>query len=227
MSSFKFNIAPLASGGFTARAVRGALAPQSVFTDHVAAVAGITPAQAELAIPAFINKVIECAATCAWSPEVFGCIGFMPTSGGNEASPADFHTPDDINADISISLSAEKIRQWRSTLTMESMGEVGLQTPVIDSIIDMVTGLPDKYTLANMIQLRGNLLRFKLSDLTQGVFIRSGNDPEVRCTLYGQNEPGIVSAAIPTGLSGPLSVRIAAFINGSIRSYTYTTLITP
>lgn len=227
MPNFQYHIAPLASGGFTTRAVRTAPAPQSVFTDHIAAAAGITPAQVELAIPAFFAKLAECASGCAWSPELYGCVGFTPTSGGNEPSPADFHTPDDLNADIAISLSAGKIRDWRAGLTLESLGEVGLLTPIIDSIIDITTGLPDVYTLANMIQLRGNYLRFKLSDLNQGVFLRSGNNPEVRATLYGQNEPGIVSLAIPAALTGPLAVRIAAFINGSIRSYTYTQLISP
>ena len=106
MSTYKYNVAPLASGGFSARAVRSTPAPQSVFTDHIAAAAGITPAQVELAIPAFFAKLAECAGGCAWSPELYGCVGFTPTSGGNEPSPADFHTPDDINADISISLSA-------------------------------------------------------------------------------------------------------------------------
>ena len=116
---------------------------------------------------------------------------------------------------------------WSSSLSLESLGEVGLITPVIDSIIDMTTSQPDKYTAANMIQLRGNDLRFKLSDLTQGTFFRSGSAAEVRGTLYGQNEPGIVSVAVPAALSGPLQVRHAAFINGSIRSYTYTHTLTP
>ena len=121
----------------------------------------------------------------------------------------------------------EKIRQWRSTLSLESMGEVGLVTPVIDSILDMTTGQSDHYTLANMIQLRGSDLRFKLSDPNQGVFFRSGSAAEVRSTMYGQNEPGIVMAAVPAALTGPLQVRISAFINGSIRSFTYTHFITP
>ena len=121
----------------------------------------------------------------------------------------------------------EKIRQWRSSLSLESMGEVGLLTPVIDSIIDMTTTQPDKYTAANVVQLRGNDLRFKLGDPNQGTFFRSGSAAEVRGSLYGQNEPGIVSVAVPAALSGPLQVRYAAYINGSIRSYTYTHLITP
>jgi hypothetical protein len=227
MSTFKFNIAPLAGGGFTARAVRGAQADEAAITAQIAAATGVDPAKVLLVIQAFFDKVLLCSAGCDWSTEMYGCISFRPTSGGNKPLPTDFHNADDINADIALSISAGKIRQWRSTLSLESLGEVGLLTPIIDSIIDITSSLPDQYTAANMIQLRGNDLRFKLSDTTQGVFFRSGSSAEVRATLYGQNEPGIVSAAVPAALSGPLQVRIAAYINGSVRSYTYTHLITP
>lgn len=226
MSTFKYNVAPLAAGGFTTRAVRGEPETEAEVLAAIAAQTGVTTTQAEAVLKAFFHKVLACSAQCDWSPEMFGMITFRPTCGGSKASPADFHTPDDINADIAFSLSAAMIRQWRSTLALESMGEVGLITPVIDSILDITTGQPDKYTAANMIQMRGNDLRFKPSDATQGTFFRSGSAAEVRATLYGQNEPGIVSVAIPAALSGPLSVRHAAFINGSVRSYTYTHPIT-
>ena len=227
MSTFKYNVAPLAAGGFTTRTVKGAQADEAAITAAIAASTGVDPAKVPLVIQAFFDKILQCSAGCDWSTEMYQCMSFRPTSGGNQPSPADFHTPDDLNADIALSLSAAKIRQWRSTLSLESMGEVGLITPVIDSILDITSGLPDQYTLANMIQLRGSDLRFKLSDLNQGVFLRSGSSAEVRATLYGQNEPGIVSCAIPAALTGPLTVRIAAFINGSVRSYTYTSPITP
>lgn len=227
MKTFKYNVAPLAGGGFTTRAVRGSQADEAVFTADIAASTGVEPAKVPLVIQAFFDKILNCSGGCDWSSEMYGCLSFRPTSGGNEASPADFHNPDDINADIALTLSAAKIRQWRTTLSLESMGEVGLITPVIDAILDITTGQADRYTPANMVQLRGDNLRFKLSDTTQGVFFRSGSAAEVRATLYGQNEPGIVSCAIPAALSGPLQVRIAAYINGSVRSFTYTHLISP
>lgn len=224
--TFKFNIAPLAGGGFTARAVRGAQADEASMTAAIAAAAGVEAEKVPLVIQAFFQQVLNRAAVSEWSPEQYGCVSFRPTAGGNEAAPTDFHNADDINAGVSIAIAAEKIRVWRGTLAMESMGEVGLITPVIESILDITTGQQDKYTAANMIQLRGDDLRFKLNDVTQGVFFRSGSAAEVRATLYGQNEPGIVSCAVPAALSGPLQVRIAAYINGSVRSYTYTHLIT-
>jgi len=226
-NTFKFNIAPLAGGGFTARAVRGAQADEATMTAAIAAAAGVDAVKVPLVIQAFFDNLLTCSCGSNWSPELYGCVSFRPTSGGNEAAPTDFHNAEDINAGVAVAISAEKIRVWRSTLALESMGEVGLITPVIDTILDMTTGQQDKYTAANMIQLRGDDLRFKLSDAIQGVFFRSGSAAEVRATLYGQNEPGIVSCAVPAALSGPLQVRIAAYINGSIRSYTYTLLIAP
>ncbi len=226
MSTFKYNIAPLAGGGFTTRAVRGIQADQSALTEAIATAAGVTPTQVESVIQHLFSQLLLSGSSGGWSPELYGCFSYRPTSGGNEALPTDFINADDVNADIALSLSAEKIRQWRSSLSLESQGEVGLITPVIDSIIDMTTSQPNKYTAANVVQLRGNDLRFKLSDLAQGTFFRSGTAAEVRGTLYGQNEPGIVSVAVPTALTGPLQVRHAAYINGSVRSYTYTHLIT-
>ncbi len=224
--TFKFNIAPLAGGGFTARAVRGAQTDEATMSAAIAAAAGVDAEKVPLVVQAFIQQLLSRAAISEWSPELYGCVSYRATAGGNEVAPTDFHNADDLNAGVAVAIAAEKIRIFRSTLALESMGEVGLVTPVIDSILDITTGQQDKYTVANMIQLRGDDLRFKMNDATQGVFFRSGSAAEVRATLYGQNEPGIVSCAVPAALSGPLQVRIAAFINGSIRSYTYTHLIT-
>ena len=227
MSTFKYNIAPLATGGFTTRAVRGTQADQTAITAAIATAAGVTPEQVEAVVNQLFTKLMQCSSGCEWSQELYGWFSFRPVSGGNQELPTGFVTPDDINADVALTIAAEKIRQWRSSLSLESLGEVGLITPVIDSVIDMTTSQPDRYTVGNMIQLRGNDLRFKLSDLTQGTFFRSGSDPEVRGTLYGQNEPGIVSVAVPAALTGPITVRHAAYINGSIRSYLYTHTLTP
>ena len=77
-----------------------------------------------------------------------------------------------------------------------------------------------------MVIIHGQNLRFNKADLTQGVFIRNGNNPEVRLTVYGPINPGSVTALIPTGTTGAQTVRIAAYINGSVRSFTYQTPLT-
>ena len=225
MSTFKYNTAPNPQGGFTTRAVLGEQIVETDLTAMIATAAAVTPAQAELVIKTLFAKLLECSTACGWSPGLYDIIRVRPTCGGSNPAPDGFHNPDDINADVSLSYTRAAIDAWRAGLSIESMGEVGLITPIIDTIIDITTGTPDHYTAANMIQLRGDYLRFTLADPLQGTFFRSGTNPEVRGTLYGQNEPGIVSVAVPAALSGPLQVRHAATINGSIRSYTYTHLI--
>lgn len=225
MPTFKYNTAPNPQGGFTTRAVLGEQIVQTDITAMIATAAGVTPVQAEAVIKTFFAKLLECATSCGWSPGLYDIVRVRPTSGGSEVAPDDFHNPDDINADVALSFTKVAIENWRATLSIESLGEVGLITPVIDTILDITTGTADHYTPANMIQLRGDNLRFSQSNAQQGTFFRSGTAAEVRGTLYGQNEPGIVSVAVPAALSGPLQVRHAAFINGSIRSYTYTHLI--
>ncbi len=226
MPTFKFTPAPNPKGGFTTRAVLGTLIDQTALTAEIATATGVTPAQVEAVVTTLLSKLLTCSEGCGWSPGLYGSLRVRPTSGGSEPAPDAFHTAQDINADVALSFTADAIRDWRAGLSLESQGEVGLVTPVVDSILDIATGLADHYTIAGMIQLRGNNLRIKFSDPAQGVFFRSGASAEVRATLYGQNEPGILSAAVPTGLTGPLTVRVAAFINGSVRSYTYTHQIT-
>ncbi len=226
MSTFKYNVAPLSSGGFTTRAVRGNPADEAAIVAAIATSAGITPVQTEAAIKGFFNKVLLCAAGCDWSPEMFGMISFRPTSGGKKAQPDDFHNADDINADVAMTFSAETIRQWRSTLTLESMGEVGKVTPVIETIIRQSDKAVDKYTALGLCQIRGDYMNLDPADLTQGIFLKAGAAAEVRVTEYAAIEPTSIVFLVPTGLSGPLTVRIAVFINGSVRSFTYTNVIT-
>lgn len=226
MSTFKYNVAPLSSGGFYTRAVRGNPADETALVASIAASAGITPAQTEAAIKGFFNKVLLCAAGCDWSPEMFGMISFRPTSGGSKPQPDDFHDADDINADVAVTFTAETIRQWRSTLTLESMGEVGKVTPVIETIIRQSDKAVDKYTALGLCQMRGDYMNLNPADVTQGIFLKSGTDPEVRVTEYAAITPQSIVFLVPSGLSGPLTVRIAVFINGSVRSFTYTNPIT-
>lgn len=61
----------------------------------------------------------------------------------------------------------------------------------------------------------------------QGVFFRSGSDPEVRASVYGTITPTSLSVLVPATLSGPLNVRVANKINGSVRSFTFMDAITP
>jgi hypothetical protein len=81
--------------------------------------------------------------------------------------------------------------------------------------------------LRTMIAPSGHRLDLDKSDVTQGVFFRSGNNPEVRASVYGTITPSSLSVLVPATLSGPLNVRVANKINGSVRSFTFMDAITP
>lgn len=52
------------------------------------------------------------------------------------------------------------------------------------------------------------------------------HEKRVRATVYGTVTPSSLSVRVPGTLSGPLTVRAAAYINGSVRSFTFMDLIT-
>lgn len=227
MPTFKYNIAPLSSGGFTTRAVRGVIIDETALLAHAASAASITPEQVKTALKDWFNQLLVSAADNGWSPSMLDdLVSCRPTSGGSAEQPTDFHNAADINADLGLTFTAEAIRQWQATLSLESLGEVGKLTPVIESIINQANGAIDQYTPGNMVQLRGDRLRLDPADPAQGVFFKDGGAAEVRTTVYGTQDPGAISVLVPAGLSGALQVRVAAFINGSVRSYTYTNAIT-
>ena len=226
MSTFKYNVAPNSQGGFTTRAVLADPIGDVAFFDLVAARSGKPSADCIAVFDAIVDTVADCAAGCAHSTSLRDRLRFRPTSGGSQAASSGFNTPDELNADVAISLTAVKRDAWRAGLTLESQGEVGKLSPEIDSIVSQENGAQDKYAPGTMIELSGFNLRFTKSDLTQGVFFRSGNNPEVRATVYGTVTPTSLSVLVPATLSGPLTVRSAAFINGSVRSFTYMTAIT-
>jgi Domain of unknown function (DUF4469) with IG-like fold len=227
MSTFKYNPAPKSTGGFTTRAALGDGVTQEFLTAEVATATGLTPVQVEAAVKTFLQKILACSTGCGWSNNLYDIVRFRPTSGGSNPQPDGFHNADDINADVAVSFTKDAITAWRAGLTLESMGEVGKVTPIIDTILNQDTGAADHYTPGSLIQLRGDNLKLNKTDVTQGVFFKAGAAAEVRATVYGDIEPTTLTVLVPANLSGPLTVRVAVFINGSVRSFTYTTPITP
>ncbi len=225
-NTFKFNPAPNPNGGFTTRTAMEGAVTQEFLTHEVATATGLTPVQVEAAVKTFFQKILACATGCGWSNNLYDIVCFRPTSGGSSPQPDGFHNADDINADVALSFTKEAIEAWRATLTLESMGEVGKVTPVIETILNQDDGAVDTYAPGSLIQIRGDNLKLNKADLTQGVFFKAGAAAEVRATVYGDIEPQTLTVLVPAALSGPLNVRIAVFINGSVRSHTYTNVIT-
>ncbi len=226
MSTFQYTVSPNSNGGFTTRPVRAGQVDSTALLADIAAAAGTTPEIAEAVLRAFPAQLLLQGAASLWSQNFLDLYTFRPTSGGSASQPDGFHNAADLNAGYSIALLAPVIEEWQTTLTLESQGEVGKVTPAIATIIRQSDMAVDKYTAGGLLQIRGEHLNFAPADLTQGVFFTAGAAAEVRASDYAGIQPQSVVVLVPAGLTGPLSVRVATYINGSVRSHTYTNLIT-
>lgn len=226
MSTFKYHPAPNPKGGYTTRVVLGEQVDQLALAAAMATQLGTTPELVVATIKLFADKLLECSAGCSWSRSLFDSFFVRPTSGGTSPSADGFHTPVDIKADVAVSIISTKIDAWRSQLSLQSMGEVGLVSPVIDSIVNQHNGAVNKYTAGQMIELRGDNLKLNKTDPLQGVFYTIGTAAEVRANVYGTMDPSSLSVLVPDGTTGSIMVRVVAYINGSNRSFTYMTPLT-
>ena len=228
MPTFQYHTAPNPKGGFTTRPVLGEPVTDETFFNIAATKSGgLTADQIKTGLTAVLDTILDCSSGCAFSNGLLGKLRFRPTSGGSQPGPADFDNPNEMNCDVALSITAETRDAWRSTLTLESMGEVGKVSPDIDSILSQENDAPGKYAPGTMIELSGHRLDLDKGDVTQGVFFRSGSNAEVRATVYGTITPSSLSVLVPATLSGPLTVRVANKINGSVRSFTFMDAITP
>ena len=226
MSTFKYHPFPKATAGYTTRPVLSAEIDVTALDAAVSTATGVPADKCVLILQTYLQKILASAGTCGQSTDIHGILRYRPTCGGSEASPDAFHTPDDINADVALSFTSDAIHDWRTTLELESMGVVGKVTPLIDTIIDLADGSSDHYVAGGLIEVIGDNLKFDKNDAAQGVFFKPASGPEVRATVYGSITPGSAIALVPATLTGSLSVRVSSFINGSVRTYTYTNPIT-
>ena len=192
----------------------------------ISGTAAVTPVQAEAVIRALVTHIQACSAGCAYTRKFLGILGFQPTSGGSAASPDGFHNAADINAGIAITLTRETIEDWQGTLILEHMGELGKLTPIIDSLINQATGALNIYTAGDLMQVRGDNLKFNRSNTLEGIFLTNAAGVETRCTIYADIEPQSFTFLIPPGTTGTQTVRMAAYISGSLRTFTYNAQIT-
>lgn len=226
MSNFLYNTRQKSSGGFTTSVVLNDPIPDATLLGLIATRASTTPEITEAVIRGFVAEILACGGSCLYARKFLGLLALQPTCGGSATSPDGFHNAQDINADFSISILKEEIEKWQQTLTLEHRGELGKITPVIDSMINQATGALNIYTAGNLMQVRGDNLKFNRSDVLQGIFLTDAAGNEVHCTVYADIEPQSFTFLVPAGTTGPQTVRMAAHINGSVRSYTYSVPIT-
>ncbi len=223
MSTFQYNVVPKSGGGFSTRPVLSDEFDDATIDNAVAAQNGLTAAQCVAVLTSYLDQFLLRAADCEWSHLFHDLLSIRPTSGGSSPTPDGFHTPVDINAGLSLSISPDRLDDWRSTLSIQSMGQTGLQTPEVDSIINLADGTQDTYVAGEIIQLGGDHLAFDKTDTAQGVFYATAAAPgtKVRIASYGPISPTQINAIMPAGLSGPLTITVVVRIANSLRSTTY------
>lgn len=225
MPTFNYYTGPNPQGGFRTWVELGPQVSDDTLLGLIAAQAGTTPEISRAVCLALFSQVRACTAGCSWSDGFLGEFAFRPTSGGSQPAPENFQNAGEMNADISLTFTPEKRAEWRSGLTIHSTGHRGLVTPQISTIICMEDGAENHYVAGTMLRIVGSDLRFAKTDVQQGVFFIKADNSEVRATVYGSIDPGEVQVLVPATLSGTLRVRIAASLNGSLRTFTYTTPI--
>ncbi len=97
----------------------------------------------------------------------------------------------------------------------------------IDTITSTDNGQLDHYVVAGGIRVDGDNLKFDKTNVAEGLFAKPGGGAEVRLTTYLRITDTEILAVLPAALSGPLTIRAAAAVNGvTVRSFTYSTPIT-
>lgn len=218
---FLYQPAPNPRGGFTCRAVKGEQITEAELDAAVAAETGLPPEQCAQVLKAYLRQMLAEGATSRWSPGLYGLIGLYPTAGGSQPGHDDFHTAEEVKAGMSIAFSLEAIRAWRQELRLVSRGFAGLVTPKLASVISCTTNQPDEYVSGYIIGVRGAHLKLDHHDPAQGIFCILADGTEVRCEQYGGSTRLRVYARVPESVTGPIRVRVATHIYGSVRSSIY------
>jgi len=165
--------------------------------------------------------MLTAGATSRWAPELYGHIGLYPTAGGSRPGPDDFHTVEQVQAGLSLTFSRAAIRAWRKGLSLVSQGFTGKVTPRVATILCCTTEQPDVYVPGHMIRVIGGHLKLDHHAPDQGIFYLLEDGTEVRCENYGGSTRQRVLGLVPESVTGPIRVRVATYIYGSVRSTVY------
>ncbi|MBL9116960.1 MAG: DUF4469 domain-containing protein [Verrucomicrobiaceae bacterium] len=219
---FHYSKMPNARGGFTTRPVLGKQLTTRELDAAVSTATGLPAAQCAQVFTTYLQQILTAAGDSRWSSSVHELVRFSPVSGGSKPQADDFHSADDLAADVALVFTAPVIRQWRQRLQLVGHGIQGFAAPVVASILSASTNQIDVYVPGDMITVRGQHLKVERDDPTQGIFLIKPDGTETRCMSYGAITRLRVTALVPGTLSGPLRVRVASRVNGSVRSSVYT-----
>ena len=102
---------------------------------------------------------------------------------------------------------------------MRRLGDEGPAFPVIETVLNALTGTKDTYTAAQMVRLVGSHLPFNRLKSEQGVYMATGeNGPWVRLNTYGPVTAKQIFVLIPAGTTGAIRLKV---INETLRESVY------
>lgn len=220
-----YTVRPNPRGGYTTRAALSPRVTGDQLDNAVATETGLSPEQCRAVIRAYLRHILAAAASGRWARDLWGMLGFQPRTGGSRPGPGDFHTAEDLNAGVTLAFTAALMREWRATLRITSQGLRGLTLPEMTHMLDTQTRLPGHYRPGGLIEYSGHRLKFDPSDPAQGIFLSMDGSTWTRCDNYGPITPQSGVTVIPPHLHGPLTLRVTALINGSLRSHTHTSTL--
>ena len=189
----------------------------------VSGVCGTPPDKCAEIFGEYLHQFLQ-AATPRRAFKLFGGqLNVKPSTGGTAATPDGFHTAEDLKADVSLSYAADVIHDWRATCTIEKVGDEGVAIPIVETIINCLTGTPNTYTAAQAIHLQLENGGFNKLMPNQGVFSSTGeNGPWVRINAYGSVSDKNIYAFIPAATTGGLRVKV---VNEAGHEFVYTVVL--
>ncbi len=222
---FTFIVKPSTSGTkFTTRPDFGPNWTQAELDARVSAICGVPPDKCAAVARQYLLELLQ-AETPRRALNLFDLIYVKPSSGGAVATPEGFHSATDIKADFALGYLSDVIDDWRKTVTIEKTGDEGAAVPVVESVLNALTGRPDFYTAGQNIRLQGDRLAFTPTNTSQGVFTSPADSgPWTRLTTYGPVSDKQVYVLIPTGTTVAIRLKV---INEGLHETVYTGTLSP
>ena len=207
----------------TAPKYRGTKTSEEVYAE-VQRRLGTTAPTVQSVIKTFHEVVIDWCKQ-SWKIEpIEDLLGYAFSSGGSE-DDADFHpTFDSLN--ITPNCRWGDVGHARAAVgfSAENVGHQGRVIPVITRVTDNWTGQPDHYTPGKSVLIelgnRKGVIEFKHANGSKVQF-KKADGTLVEASDYGESRRTRITAQVPSGTTGVLSVVVTMMINGSLRTGEY------
>jgi lipoprotein-anchoring transpeptidase ErfK/SrfK len=207
---------------------RGTKSAEEVFAE-IQTRLGATPLTIQSVLTTFHEIVIDwCKQGWKVAP-IADLLGYRFTSGGSE-DDSDFQ-PTFANLNIAPAAQWGEAGRARAEaeFSAENTGHQGRIIPVVIRVTDNWSGLPDKYTAAKSVLIelgnRKGRLEFDRANGSKVQF-RKADNSLIEASDYGEPGRTKITAQVPAGTTGPLTVVVTMMINGALRTGEYPETLT-